>query len=281
MRYVPFFLLILFASCELELDVDIPPATNESAPFVICFASITQPTLAYIGKTIPLGVVTIDSTPVQVVSVEIYSESGSLTGELMPTSQKGMFSSGSTIPFQLGTRYSLVVETIEFGRVYSDLELPSTLTVLDTVQLEQSSIISNNVRFSCFFTPEISENSFWGLKALYYVNNAEVFDNDQYNHIPYQIFNTQNSNIGSQRTEILQVPRNVYNQSGQGSLLVDEYKIILFHFSPALGTFIQSINANEGTISNVENEPSLVFSNIKNGYGIFGFFQADTLTIIP
>ncbi len=266
----------LFTGCDLETAVNIDlPGGDTPRPIVLCFASPTQPTLAYVGQSTPLIAGESKGSPT-VLSFRIMQGDWPL-GELQPGSEAGVFVSDAALDFQEGIPYHLEIQTIEFGTIRSRPEyLPKACTITNAFLRDSSMGEYGFFNIGVEFEDAQNSNDFYAAKSTYLRNGTALVDSStRYTHLPLFAFEDATFN-GELHFFTIDVPKRV---NTYGNQRVTEADLMLFNISPSLYRFLSSITQNEGTAQDVLLSPVPVESNLINGAGVFGLFRSDTMRI--
>jgi hypothetical protein len=61
--------------------------------------------------------------------------------------------------------------------------------------------------------------------------------------------------------------------------MINGFESARYHLDPAAFFYFKSLQDYEYTRGQIMNDPTIIYSNIQNGYGVFGAYATDTLTI--
>jgi Domain of unknown function (DUF4249) len=277
MKYLFLFLPFLYGACNILGDVDLPLPAGKTQIVVICFASPSQATVAFIGRTQASGALEADTSAVEVQSVQIMSSGQQVIGQLWPTATKGLYSSSEALAYHIDSTYFIRVKTVEFGTTDSEYEKPVSLVRIDSVRyaINQSDFGGyHNIIVS--YTDPLMENNFYGISTQVYRDDVELQDKTvQRVFIPYSFEDDlQYSGQSANRAWIIQ--KSEEDENGV-RVTVDSANIILFNVSPLLHAYTVSLQAGGVYFFGPLIEPVPTISTIKNGQGVFGFFQTDTI----
>jgi len=267
----------LFTGCELETAVNINlPGGDAPMPVVLCFASPTQPTLAFVGLSTPLFPGGQMEDGPTVLSFRVMQGEW-LLGELRPGTEEGVFVSDGPLNFQEGVPYHIEIQTLEFETVRSRPEyLPKTCLITHAFLRDSSMGEYGHFNIGVEFEDAQNSQDFYAAKTAYFRNGTALVDSSvRYTHMPLFAFDDAPFN-GQNHFFSVNVPKRVNTYGNQRPTAAD---IMLFNISHGLFRFLSSITQNEGTAQDVLLSPVPVESNIIHGSGVFGLFRSDTVRI--
>jgi Domain of unknown function (DUF4249) len=173
--------------------------------------------------------------------------------------------------------YSIEFNSTEFGLISSENATLPQKTLLDNVfVVDTTQNLAGFYTIGLTFKDNSSEKDYYSIGVLTYANNQliEELPSSSFGeaYIKGSAFSDEKFN---QQTHIAKTL--VYKRID--TQIVDSAAIVLYHLSPSIYQFMSSLQLNEGSINDALISPIPVYSNIKNGYGVFGLFRTDTLGI--
>ena len=256
-------LSILLFSCRKEANVKLP--VTKSLPVINCFicpedtiyrvkVTLSQPLYANTGADI--------YTPVNNAIVEIKGNQGNaqFIYNLNSEYYELKASSYTLVP---GEKYKLTVTTTNGDIASAETQIPLNLISIDNVSFEnvkdQYSLIKN---FKVSFTDDTVNKNYYNLSiaALFKYSNGDTLYNDSGIRTLYDDINNNGKNTTLSG-------RFYYNEGDT----IPAFDVYLLNCTPEYYKYHLSLQNYSG--DNPFAEPTLVFNNIKGGYGIFASYR--------
>ncbi|MBL7921746.1 MAG: DUF4249 domain-containing protein [Bacteroidia bacterium] len=264
--FVLFIVLLFIFACEKEANIKLPD--TKSQPVVFCYLS-PQDTVIRVKLTMsqPLfGEQNIDITdPVADATILLSSSQGNITLTFNP--QSGYYQTlSANYPIYFGETYKLSINLSNGGYVEAITKMPDNTVPISNASFQ---IIKENYteykRFKVSFIDDPSTVNFYRISA-----------------IKLQVYSWQNDTI---RTETF--ARALYTDEGHNGELLETgfntyygdtnndstvaHDVLLINCSKDYYLFYKSFNNyQEG---NPFAEPSLIYTNIKGGLGVFAAYS--------
>ncbi len=264
-------LSILSVSCEEKMTIN-KDANYEPKLVVTGFIGNQNPALVYIQKT---------QHPLRPSDdKEIAADVLLITSDKSPISMNAFevnfYTTNDNVKGVSGSNYNIKVISTEFGTAVS-----ATVTKPDIVRIDSAVFVRsepNNGNIHLFFTDKPGKN-FYAVKVLKYLTDGTLYDRDDTWYAlvnPYSVFDDLGSTNGLVHTIN---PLRTHHYVDNTHLYISEVKIILYHLDAAAFFYFRSLKDFEYTRGDIMTDPTIIYSNIRNGYGIFGSFATDTLTL--
>jgi hypothetical protein len=275
----PFFLLLLViftVSCEKYIDMEIPDRGRKIV--ANCFYSDTgQVTVAlYMSRFI------LDNSPSDMLSGAqiVFYENGIFLDTLSET-QTGIYSS-SSILLTPGANHTIRIlkgENEVYAQSYMPQPIPFIIADTSRIKTEYNEMLRFRIRIS---DPLQTDN--------YYMIGFEMPDQDgEYEYQSYIYFGSNEpfidayyNNFGifsdvlfKGQNQIMSFDIDLYNFYNETNNL----HIKLYSISKDMYMYLVTLYAQQNAQDSPFSEPVIVYSNITNGYGIFGGFSNYTDSI--
>ena len=283
--YISVIAGLLANSCEMVVDVEIP--THKPTLVINSFIDPSEPFSAQISNS--LGV--LDRGEIKSIDsavVKIYE--GDILIDQLQLSQNGNYISANKFPLP-GKSYKITASASPYDDVYATAEVPSEVNISDIVFKDSvASGNSYNITSSVTFTiHDPSIKNYYEVSLYYliydsltlesqlspiyvYSNDPAIESNDAgSNNILFtdEHFNGKNYNL-----EILFSP--VFHPEGK----VSDYDLVLNFANASEGAFLYKTTLSKNQASfNPFAEPAPVYTNIKNGLGIFAGKNSSYITV--
>ena len=294
-KSLSFFMLILFTqlfinfACETVVDVELP----KHEPVIVVNSFFNPDSVWKLNLTRSQDALENESFQnIADATVEIF-ESGKIITELKHT-DNGIYSANNSKP-QSGKTYELRVTAPGFADVTSSDVVPQRIEISDVkVDTVINSDNMNELMLSIVFTdpPEKgnkyhialwTKNSYYsknGMEAIYFSSNdLLVAENDFGENGEFfgnEVVFDDVLLAGKQYELKLFVPGFDY---WDDFYTMDELVVVLSSVSNAYFKYHTSFEKHEYSGDNPFSEPSIVYNNIKNGFGIFAGYNSYYYTV--
>lgn len=261
--------LIIFISCEREklTDIDIH---HTSALVVTGFIGCDGKTSVYIQSSCSLFDPANDTN--MTAFVNLINEADSMIQ--IPEISDNLFGLESSDIHLSGKPFRIIVSSPGFNTVSSHMEVVPSMIAIDSVTVD-------NNKFETYVTTWFKDPSgadYYAIRIEEYLEDGTYVQPDsEYKLVdPYSVFD--DSGLDS---ESIHQKRIIYNRTwlNGNQVKVASAKIILFHLSSSAYYYFETLKESEYTSGDLMTDPTIIFSNINNGYGVFGAYASDTLTI--
>jgi len=202
-------------------------------------------------------------------------EDGNIRENITLTDDPMYLSSASFKP-EAGKTYSISAKAEGYPEAVSEVESFPTRVTVDSVNCYFSP--GNDILIHLFFTDPADEN-YYAVKIIKSYNDTLVCDTD--NIYPLFVLSSAfsdklfKSGVGQYNTTQNLVAGRYENQT----IYYNKADIILFTISKAGYNFCRSLDEADYTRGDMFTAPTIIESNIKNGYGIFMAYTTDTILI--
>lgn len=259
-------LIIFLTGCEKEKIID-PDFMFKSDLVCTGFLQRNGQAMVYIQTTKN----PFNDTEIQDVesSVQLIKEDD-FVKDLVKT-ENDLFVSDTIVVNSAADDFKIEVKTDEFGITYSDWVNVPEKVIMDSAAIRL--IDQRNLNVTLYFNDPEEIN--------YYAITVKAYDLEGYcvncdskwiYFPPFSAFDDTMITDGAIRRSY-----QVENRDDEGDLLISNLEIILYHLDENMYKYYSSLEEEEGTFADMWVEPTVVFSNIKNGYGVFGAFASDTI----
>lgn len=266
-------LLFLFISaCEIEKEIDYP-VKLEKDKLVIRGSLTPEQAWVYINSSVPVNDIHKNDFVQEGVEVYLASENGAYTklNEL----DTGFFKTPDSFIPSKTEKYKIVAKAPGFDSAYSTFQ-----PILNRSLIEATSLVKGNSDY--YYTFTFSDS----LTTDYYANEFMVYSQgEQMNEkiwptflYPTSVFDDEIFNGTSYTVKHI---ANIRFWSSGDFRYADSATIILYHISEDLFTYFKSfLEYQTGYQDPFLDFPSVIHSNTHGGYGVFGSYNADTVTLI-
>ena len=294
-------LIVIFSSCEKELEIKTQEEENKIVinsivnPDSLFFAEITQTFSPYANINIK------DLTDAQVSVYENGNFVDYLTYHKVPGDIIGKFI-GNFKP-EIGKTYKIAVNSPELGNAYSETVIPGKVNLGNAKAVEiiwgEDNLTSTRFNFSFELSdPDTANYYFMTIEfpvykidtitldtafvdyqyceietgdlslAQLYLRNGWIFQDKSFNGTVHQISGTATT----YRHPFSDLTNNIPSEIREKMYFVDfsAMYIRLYHLSYNLYQYYSSDAERLMSKNDLYSEPLSVFSNVENGYGIFG-----------
>jgi len=172
----------------------------------------------------------------------------------------------------VGQTYSIVAETTLYGKIHSaQITVPERVPIVGYMA---ETTTKGDMKINVLFNdPE--EKNYYGYKVLYFDQEGNYLNDDTENILfyPSQIFDDAMAVNG--KIEHTVTIQHFYLRQKE----IDHVKIILYHLDNHTWYYYKSLYESEGSLGDIWLEPTMVYSNMQNGIGVFGAFASDTILV--
>ena len=275
--YISVIAGLLAMSCEMVVDVDIP--AHKPTLVINSIIDPSEPFSAQISNS--LGV--LDRGEIKSIDsavVKIYE--GDILIEQLQLSQNGNYISANKFPLS-GKSYKITASASPYDDVYATAEIPSEVNISDIVFKDSvpsgdsynitSSVtftihdpsIKNYYEVSLYYLIYDSINSEQELSPIYIYSNDPAIESNE-DGSDNILFRDEHFNGRDYQLEIL-FSSPVFHPEGK----VYDYDLVLNFANASEGAFLYktTLSKNIQASFNPFAEPAPVYTNIKNGLGIF------------
>lgn len=267
--YILIMAIIVLAGCEIsktiDYDVNYPPDKLVITGFVgmenraEAYISISNPPLSSDLKVLPQLEVTL-------------FEDGNIRDN-KTLSDDPLYISAIDFKADAGKSYSIRAKAEGYPEAVSEVETFPERVTIDSVSY--STLPENEILIKTYFTDPDEDN--------YYVVKIIMNYNDTLVSADYPLFILSSAFSDKKfRSGIGQVDRREYLWAGglvNKPIYYNKADIILFTISKAGYDFCRSIDEADYTNGDIFTAPTIIESNIRNGYGIFMAYSTDTIRI--
>ncbi len=260
--FLPLFFLA-FTACEQDANVDVPEVDPELV--INCFITPQDSIIrAKISLSQPVFGSTINNGPLTDATVTLYGNSSSvlLTYNANTDSYEA---AASTFPILGGNEYHIVVSIPSGLNADAYTIVPSapvnfTSTMNDTITNQDPSGYEGQARITYSFDDPAGQQDFYRF-VPYHVSYAQWSIDTSFQRVGWELYTDDNAD-GTRISRNFTSYYYVYN--GDSILAIDVY---LMHGNYDYYSFHKSIENYSG--DNPFAEPTLIYTNVNNGLGIF------------
>jgi len=270
--YILIMAIIVLAGCEMsktiDYDVTYPPDKLVITGFIgmgnraEAYISISNPPLSSDLKVLPE------------VEVTLFEDGNILDKKTL--SDDPLYLSAIDFKADAGKSYSISAKAEGYPVAVSEVEAFPERVTIDSVNY--SILPENEILIKIYFT-DPDEDNYYAIKIIKNYNDTLICDTDT----TYPLFVLSSAFSDKQfRAGIGQVDRREYLGAGiskNKAIYYNEADIILFTISKAGYNFCRSIDEADYTYGDIFTAPTIIESNIRNGYGIFMAYTTDTIQI--
>ncbi len=262
--------ILSFTACE-DLIKPINFKTYEEIPKLVVhgFISIKDGVLLQVDKTVNTDKQNLDNTVKNISALLVINSDSSITLEKQ---SENFFISPKDFKAQYHTLYKIRVQAPGFETVESNSQEIPALVNLDSVHID--TIETFGTAYEYFkdnaLTEDYYETNYLTFHQGDTLKNFKTLSNEYFS--PFDIYSDYASNgLNYVISQQLNFPQ------WQDSLV---FEFRLYHLAPDLAKFIKSNNDYDFTKQDLFfDQQSPIYSNIKNGYGIFSAYSYDTLKV--
>jgi hypothetical protein len=263
-------LIVLSYSCEIEKEINININNQNDKLNVHGFIS-NNGVIVEVRKT--LSPLSIDNDDI-IDSARVVLFEDNKQKCILNKKDTGVYISDNFFP-TTDKEYHIVIESPGYQILTSEPQKIPIFIAIDSANIFFS---DNNPYFNVVFQDTKEENNFYCNKYFSYYGGENL---DSYSEIfnPYSVI--EDSEFNGKKFAFINRIYSYYPEYSNKKIIVDSIQIQLYHLSPQLAKYLTSITEYEQAKEDPWYEqPFPVFSNIKNGYGIFGSYTISQITII-
>lgn len=273
-----FFILIclLFLSCVKEAKVKLP----ETKPLPVIYSYIC-PTDSIIRLKLMSSSPLFSSNQIDVLAAvsdgNVVISSAQGTAQLIFNSNTGYYELlTSAYPIIPGQIYKMTVTTVNGDVATAETQVPLTIVPINTVTVEniqESSQTSDRIK--AFFTDETNVVNYYRIAASHcfvYTSQTDTIVNDTRINELYSDINHNGENASITGRFYLRSDSIAYYS-------IEYYDVYLYNCSESYYNFYKSYKNDSGSGINFPPpaEPTLLYTNVKGGFGCFGAYTRSTL----
>jgi hypothetical protein len=174
--------------------------------------------------------------------------------------------------FTEGDSLFIHIDTPQFGHSYSSkVIMPKTIPI-DSASI--STLTGGLSQVRIYFNDPPGRN-YYGIKKIW-ITEAGIVPGDYLLVSPGGVFSDELAAEG----QMIVKERIYHSYSIDGNIYpLQKVMIILYHLSEPAYRFFSSIYESEGGLGDLFEEPTIIYSNIRNGLGVFATYATDTLMI--
>lgn len=267
--YILIIAIIVLAGCEIsktiDYDITYPPDKLVITGFIgmenraEAYISISNPPLSSDLKVLPQ------------VEVTLFEDGNIRDNKTL--SDDPLYITAIDFKPDAGKSYSISAKAEGYPVAVSEVETFPERVTIDSVNY--STLSENEILIKTYFTDPDKDN-YYAIKIIMNLNDT-LFSTD------YPLFVLSGAFSDKQfRSGIGQVDRREYLGAGRSEnkpIYYNKADIILFTISKAGYNFCRSIDEADYTYGDIFTAPTIIESNIRNGYGIFMAYSTDTIRI--
>ncbi len=270
--YILVLMIVTLTGCEISKTIDYDVTSPPDKLVITGFIGLDNRAEAYISISNPP--LSTDEKVIRQVEVALY-EDGNICDNKTLTDDPLYLSSAGFKP-GAGKTYSISARADGYPEAVSEVESFPTRVAIDSVNYYFSP--QDDILIQVFFTDPSDEN-FYAVKIIKNYNDTLVCDTDT----TYSLFVLSsafsdklfNSGIGQYETRQNLVAGRYENKT----FYYNKADIVLFTISKPGYNFCRSLDEADYTNGDMFTAPTIIESNIKNGYGIFMAYATDTIQI--
>lgn len=278
MKYWFSLVILLLISCQKETEIDIPRSNPKIT--VACFLVPGKQIEVFIHESI--HIYDNQSVPIITANVELYS--GDYFIATIPHDSSGIYCKPNLVP-TVGKSYTIIVNVSKFDKIIAHTNIPVPVS-LDSIQLKRFVGTSKQGRslskLNIYFKDSLTKPGWYQYNCNVCTDSTNMFGSlcignwfsyhasilesgDKENDLfANNLYNENNKflDLFYEEPEYMFLPGDtvIYSLSAQIYSLSEE----MFRYSKSLKHY----NKNADNVWQLNNPPT-VYSNIKNGYGIF------------
>jgi hypothetical protein len=262
-------LVLSITGCETYVDVDIPQ--QESKLVVVCFISPQEPiTKISVSASSPLFKETSVNIYDQITDAEVEISDGQITYTVPYDEIQGYHFDNTSFPINAGVSYTLTVSAPGFKPVRATTKVPSATAFLENAEVSfvyvagTNSDANQNLNFNLSWLDQEIEDNYYGLEFYFYGLDYE-------SHYFSSLATDKDKNLQ-------QINKSFSGPSTFGGVTeTPSFRVYLLNASESYYLFKNSLmNQNNG---DPFSEPTLIYTNIENGFGCFGAYNGSSRII--
>jgi hypothetical protein len=263
--------LVLFLSCTKEAKVKLPETKSLPVMYSYICPSDTILRLKLMYSS-PLYAINRIDVLAAVPDGDVKISSAQGTAQLVFNQTTEYYELKTSVyPIVPGQFYKITVTTINGDVATAETEVPITTVPINTITVEtipENYQTSDRIKIS--FTDEPGRTNYYRLTALH----SSVY-NSQTDTLSYDTYiNELYSDINNDGANATLVGR-FYQGSDSTNYSTEYYDVFLYNCSPSYYNFHKSLRNYSG--DNPFSEPTLIYSNVKGGFGCFGAYTRSML----
>lgn len=260
-----FILQLLLISCEREKTIDFP--VNYTPNLIITgFAS----TNFGIKALVTLSQDPYSTDEVTLPDIKVFVVSSHNDTIWLQKSTEGLFTSNCLI--DSNTSYQIFAIASGFSAVFSpEIFVPSRIKILESSLIERD----NNYLVKMRFHP--GDEKYYALKTITHFPNGAIKTDKDLLFMPGSVF--QPVDIDNEGNMWCEKPYDMDYWEGDSIFKATSVDAILYHIDEPTFRFFNSLDESDFTSGDMMLDPTVIYSNIKNGYGVFGGFSSDTISL--
>jgi hypothetical protein len=256
---------LLLISCEREKTIDFP--VNYTPNLIITgFVSTNFGIKALV--TLSQDPYSTDDVTLPDIKVFVVSEHNDTIW--LQKSTDGLFTSNCLI--DSNTSYQIFAIANGFSAVSSpEIFVPSRIKILESMLIERD----NNYLVKMRFQP--GDGKYFALKTITHFANGAIKTDKDLLFMPGSVF--QPVDLDNEGNIWCERPYDKDYGEGDSIIIATSVDAILYHVDESTYRFFNSLDESDFTSGDMMLDPTVIYSNIKNGYGVFGGFSSDTIHI--
>lgn len=281
LRLLPFALVAFFVSCEKEANIPLPKADPKLV--VTCFIS---PQDSVLKATVRLSRPVFQSSTATdieapVTDATVIMSNGSTSTQLFYDSNEEVYlADTSTLHIVAGGSYSIHVTTPDGKDVKAETVVPAAPPTLNYT-LDKATRDSTSSGYTRDYHLEMSWNDITGQQDYYRAMVLDHFINQFNADTTYKYLGNDLITSGTDGTTLHSTLEwtNYWTSGGFVDSTIN-YRMRLLHVSKEYYQYHQALYNNNGG-SDPFSEPTLMFTNINGGFGIFAGWNGSLFDFLP
>ncbi len=270
-QYILITTFLFLFSCDQEKEIDYKLYYPGDKIVIHGYLSEAGIEL-YVNKTLPPTAIH-ESNRLDKVSVALFENNEFLL--YLTNIKDDLYKTPKNFTPQKNKSYYIEVEADNLPRVKTKEQYLLTAIKIDTSYYQKSGESEYNLITS--FIDPFEELNYYSDKFYQYAGGENI-DSLTYSEFinPYTVFGDNNFN-GEEK----KINNEFYKNSFSDNTPLDSIQVVLYSISEDTYLHLSSIKDYE--ISRGDpwfEQPAVIYSNILNGYGIFGSFATDTVTVV-
>jgi Domain of unknown function (DUF4249) len=262
-------LLIGFSSCELKREKEFVVPFEGKKLVAIGLINVDKGVEVFVTSTVPLISGKQDS--LKEVVVNLFENDVSIN-ELKKDS--GLFKTPSNLKIQDNKTYRIEVKATDYTPLSTNaLKLPFP-TKIEQIDWHFKDSSKERIELNTLFNDAMGKN-YYAIKIERYYGDTlfQETSPERYRFIgPYDVFNDELFD-----NKQAKITREVYAFDYRHK--INRLKIRLYSLDEATYSFFKTIDTQDFVKGEYFLEPTKVYSNIKNGYGVWGAYSSSTIDI--
>lgn len=264
-NWIILLLPTLMFSCEREKTIDFPV---DYTPHIIITGFVSNN--FGIKAFVSLSHDPYSTEEVIMPDTKVFVVSSHNDTILLQKSTDGLFTSTQLIDTTFS--YKIYAITNGFPIAYSpEIFVPSKITILESRLIERD----NNYLVKMRFHPD--DEKYYALKTITRFANGTINTDKDLLFMPSSVF--QPVDLDNEGNVWCERPYEVSYWVNDSIIHATSVDAILYHIDEPTYRFFNSLDESDFTSEDMMMDPTIIYSNIKNGYGVFGGFSTDTIHI--